>query len=124
MTLTAEQTKAEGMLNLLVSKSWEDADFKQQLIATPEEAIESVTKGTLNLPEGVTISVNDQSDSSVYYFNIPPRPNLDNMELSDEQLEIVAGGEIAISSTAIVTWAVGGAIAGAIVGGITWYAFS
>jgi hypothetical protein len=29
------------------------------------------------------------------HINIPAKPNYDNLELSDEQLEVVAGGEVA-----------------------------
>lgn len=119
MTLTAEQKKGGEFVDNLLKRAWGNAEFKQQLIANPKTAIESATSTTLNLPEGVSLSVNDQSDKEVFYFNIPPRPDLENMELSDEQLEIVAGGEVAVCTT-VVSYAVSGAVAGAVVGVVVW----
>jgi hypothetical protein len=34
----------------------------------------------------------DQSDPDCVYLNIPSEPNLDELQLTDEQLEAVAGG--------------------------------
>ncbi|WP_229201935.1 hypothetical protein [Arsenicibacter rosenii] len=36
--------------------------------------------------------VNDQTDKSKIYVNIPAEPEIESMELSEEQLEAVAGG--------------------------------
>lgn len=38
------------------------------------------------------IVVQDQTDSSVIYINIPAQPNTDDMQLTEEELEMIAGG--------------------------------
>ncbi|MEM6319316.1 MAG: class IIb bacteriocin, lactobin A/cerein 7B family [Bacteroidota bacterium] len=88
----------------VIHKAWEDEAFKHDLIANPKVAIEMAT-GT-KIPESIKIVVNDQSDASKSFINIPPKPDYDNMELTDEQLEQVAGGEIAISVIVSVTMSI------------------
>ncbi|QVY64634.1 NHLP leader peptide family RiPP precursor [Polaribacter sp. Q13] len=87
-----EITKEQILLQTIVQKAWEDTAFKQELIANPIEAIEKLTGKKVNLPNGKTIVVKDQTDDSVVYINIPAEVNMDDMELNEEQLEIVAGG--------------------------------
>ena len=87
-----ELTKEQKLLQTIVRKAWDDAAFKQELIADPVNAIENLTGKRVKLPEGKTIVVRDQTDASVVYINIPAEPNMDDMELNEEQLEIIAGG--------------------------------
>jgi len=77
----------------IVSKAWEDADFKENLMANPVAAIEKLTGKKVNLPAGKKIVVRDQSSEKKVFINIsaPPIKN-DNLELNEEQLEAVAGG--------------------------------
>ena len=56
----------------------------------PEAAIEKFLGKTLNI--GKRIQVVDQSNPEVAYINIPAKPNLDDVELNEKQLEMVAGG--------------------------------
>ncbi len=79
-------------LQTVVNKAWDDAQFKSDLVSNPKSAIESATG--LKVPEHVAIVVNDQTDEDTVFLNIPPKPNFDDMELTDEQLEQVAGGEV------------------------------
>lgn len=46
----------------------------------------------MNLPAGKTLVVRDQTDESTVYINIPVKLNIDDIELSEEQIEVVAGG--------------------------------
>ncbi len=87
-----ELTKEQKLFQTIIQKAWEDAAFKQELIANPINAIENLTGKRVKLPEGKTIVVKDQTDDSVVYINIPAESNMDDMELSEEQLEIIAGG--------------------------------
>lgn len=87
-----ELTKEQKLFQTVVQKAWEDTTFKQELINNPIEAIENLTGKRVKLPEGKTVVVRDQTDASVVYVNIPAEPNMDDMELTEEQLEIVAGG--------------------------------
>ncbi len=88
------------VIQSVVNKAWDDPQFKSDLVASPKAAIEAAT-GT-KIPDGVKIVVTDQTDTSKVYVNLPPKPDFDNMELTDEQLEQVAGGEFFVSA-AIVT---------------------
>ncbi|KRD12435.1 TOMM propeptide domain-containing protein [Flavobacterium sp. Root901] len=87
-----EQKKEEEVLRLIISKAWEDANFRKSLIADPVKAIENLTGAKIVLPEGKTLVVNDQTDKSKVYMNIPSEPNIEDIELTEDQLEIIAGG--------------------------------
>lgn len=88
MELTLEQK-----LNAqVVERAWEDAQFKKELIANPVEAMEKLTGHKIDLSNGKKLVVIDQTDESVVYFNIPKKVDLDALELTEEQLEQVAGG--------------------------------
>ena len=88
------QIKAQEQMNAIITKCWEDKNFKQELLANPIETIEKFNGSKLNIPEGIKLIVNDQTDPSEYHFNIPIRPGFDSTELTDEQLEAVAGGAV------------------------------
>ncbi len=83
----------QEFMEALVQKAWESETFKQQLVNDPVAAIESATGKTFNVPAGKRIVVRDQSAQNTVYVNIPRQPSLDEMELTEEQLEQVAGGE-------------------------------
>ncbi|QVY64636.1 NHLP leader peptide family RiPP precursor [Polaribacter sp. Q13] len=87
-----EITKSQKLLQSIIQKAWEDEAFKQELIANPVKVIEELTGEKINLPEDKTLVVKDQTDDSVIYINIPAKLNLDDVELTEEQLEAVAGG--------------------------------
>ncbi len=83
----------EETMKSIIAKCWEDSEFKSQLIADPEATIEAFTGKKVELPAGVKLVVNDQSaEANTVYLNIPAEPNLDDLELSEEQLEVVSGG--------------------------------
>lgn len=87
-----EFTENQKMYAEIVQKAWEDADFKARLVATPVATIEEFTGGKLNLPEGKTLVVRDQTTEDTVYINIPAKQEVD-VELNEEQLEAVAGGK-------------------------------
>lgn len=91
--ITQEQQKqGTELIKTLAQKAWESSTFKEQLVKNPLATIQSITGKPFTLPENKKIVVEDQTDESVIYFNIPAEPNLDEIELSNEQLELVAGG--------------------------------
>jgi len=89
-----EITQEQKLYSEIVQKAWEDAEFKEELVANPVAAIEKITGKKLTLPEGTKFVVRDQTDESTVYINIPAKSNLDNVELNEDQLEAVAGGSI------------------------------
>ena len=88
-----EFTQDQKVYAEIVQKAWEDAEFKKELLSNPVAAIEKLTGKKLNLPEGKTLVVRDQTDDATIYINIPSKVELD-AELNEEQLEAVAGGAI------------------------------
>ena len=75
----------------IVTRAWEDVNFKNELLSKPLETVEKINKYGLNF-EDKKIIVEDQSDSNKIYLNIPQKIDFENLELSEEQLEKVAGG--------------------------------
>ena len=78
----------------LIERSWTDSRFKAEFIANPVAVIERETGKKIDL-KGKEIVVMDQSDANTYYLNLSRYVNnlgFANKELSDEQLEAVAGG--------------------------------
>ncbi|TCP24024.1 lactobin A/cerein 7B family class IIb bacteriocin [Tenacibaculum skagerrakense] len=95
MKLTLEQQqKGQEIYSELVQKSWDSAEFKNELINNPEATISEVIgkefKGN--------VVVCDQTDPETIYINIPRKVSTDDLELSDEQLEMVSGGDILIAA--------------------------
>ena len=82
----------EEVLRLIISKAWEDIDYRKNLITDPLIAIENLTGAKIILPEGITLVVNDQTDKSKVYMNIPSEPDIEDIELTEDQLEFIAGG--------------------------------
>ncbi|MEO1012687.1 MAG: NHLP leader peptide family RiPP precursor [Bacteroidota bacterium] len=89
MDFVQKKENFEKNLNTLISKCWEDETFKHELIANPVEAIEKLSGKPLDL-NGKKIVVTDQTDPATVHINIPSNPN--DMELTEAELETVAGG--------------------------------
>lgn len=84
---------AEQKINAeIVQRAWEDTQFKEELMKNPVQTMENFTGRKLNLAEGQKLVVVDQTDTSTVYFNIPKEIDIDSLELTEEQLETVAGG--------------------------------
>ena len=92
MTYLEQQEKGSELLRTLTLKAWERAAFKDQLVRNPVATIEQVTGKDLSFLGDKKIVVQDQTDDSVIYINIPAQPKMDELELTEEQLELVAGG--------------------------------
>lgn len=88
-----EFTQEQKLYGEIVRKAWEDAQFKNELMANPVAAIEKLTGQKLNLPQGKTLVVRDQTNETTVYINLPAKPNTEDVELNEDQLEAVAGGK-------------------------------
>ena len=102
----------------MYQNSWDSPEFKERFIKNPHATIEEMVGHSL--PRDNNYIVEDQSDSSTIFLNIPAKKELDTLELSDEQLELVAGGEIGIVGTCLI---IGGicVAAGAIGAAVGYY---
>jgi hypothetical protein len=94
-----EFTKEQEILSQVINEAWSNPSFKQELMASPQEAVKKLTGETFSLPAGKTLEVCDNSKPGVVYLNIPESPNMENLELTDAQLEVVAGGTVPKSIT-------------------------
>lgn len=81
-----EQTREFArMYGQVVARSWADEEFKARLLADPAAVLR---EEGFPVPTGIEVRAVESTDS-VLYLNLPPRPS---DELSDEQLDQVAGG--------------------------------
>ncbi|MEA5427829.1 MULTISPECIES: NHLP leader peptide family RiPP precursor [Arcicella] len=88
-----EFTQEQKLYAEIVQKAWESPEFKNELMTNPLGAIENHLGQKINLPAGKKLVVRDQTDEATVYINIPAKPNLEDVELDEEQLEAVAGGK-------------------------------
>ncbi len=86
------EDKKEQIIQTVISKAWEDVEFRKELLVNPVEAIERLTGVEVIVPEGKELVIVDQTDKSKVYVNIPSEPEIDNIELTEDQLEAIAGG--------------------------------
>ena len=97
----------------LVEKCWKDPEFKKQVLADPKGMLE-LHIGQ-KLPGDLKIFVHEENAETLH-FSLPPAPT-NATELSDEDLEKVAGGTelfVAFSVGLSVALSVGGVAGGAI----------
>jgi hypothetical protein len=106
MITIKQQQKGAELMKDLVENAWKSAAFKDQLVKNPTSTIEEFTNKKFTMPENKRLVVEDQTNSSIIFLNIPPKPNYTEMELTDEQLDIVAGGEI----MCVAAWGVVGVL--------------
>ena len=86
-------TNEQQVLQQVINEAWENEGFKVELMAEPLKAIEKLTGKKVELPKGKTLVVRDQTDAATIYINIPAEICMDDVELNEEQLEVVAGGK-------------------------------
>jgi hypothetical protein len=70
----------------LAARAWADPAFKARLLAEPAAAL---AEQGIEYPPGVAVEVHENTPTAVH-LTLPPKPS---EELSDEQLDQVAGGD-------------------------------
>jgi hypothetical protein len=114
VTLENEQGTRRQVEAALIKKCWSDADFLQKVVSDPKGMLEQHIGQ--KLPPQVKIFIH-QEDTNTVHFSIPPAP-ADLTELSDAELESVAGGTDVFTTLAIcltAAWTVAGTIASGVV---------
>jgi hypothetical protein len=72
----------------LVARAWGDEGFKARLLAEPAAVL---AEQGIPLPPGMQVWVHENTATAVHLV-LPPHPPSVKGELSDEELEAVAGG--------------------------------
>jgi Nitrile hydratase, alpha chain len=83
-----EQAKKMGSL---IAKCWSDDGFKKKFLADPAATLKSEGV-SVDMPAGMTMKAVENTDK-IYHFVVPAKPT----ELTEEQLDMVAGGEISFT---------------------------
>ena len=103
---TTEASPRNQLRTALIEKCWKDPDFKAQVVADPKGMYEKATGR--KLPANVKIFIHEE-DANTIHFALPPAPER-STELSDEELERVAGGtEVIIAVLTVMTASVASA---------------
>lgn len=91
LELFEEELKSRfGIESAIIAKAWSDENFKQELLNDPKTAI--AENFQIQIPDSIEVEVLEELPNT-YYFSIPVKPFVGaEGELSDEELEAVAGG--------------------------------
>ena len=82
----------EKQLQLIIERSMKDEHFRKQLMENPKQILE--TEFGMKFPESVKVNVVEE-DPQTFYVVLPPNPVAGKAgELSDTDLESVAGGTV------------------------------
>ena len=104
MKVTKEQIRKRKELHReLVTKAWESSTFKEQLINNPETVIAEFV-GNPEAKSEAKIVVEDQTNPNIIYINISKKINIDNIELTDEELGHVSGGGTSQNGLNPIKW--------------------
>jgi hypothetical protein len=97
----------------IVALAWQDEDFRHAFVSDPKRQFEE--RLGVKLPESLRMTVHEESETSLH-FVIPAKPASDLDELSDEDLEKVAGGTDVTVVFTIIGSIMGATVLTAVVG--------
>ena len=82
----------QNFLQNLAKKVREDATFKRSLLEDPLRTIERFAGCRILSAQGKKIAIVDQTDPSTVFINLPAEKNVEDVELNEAQLDVIAGG--------------------------------
>ena len=85
----------ESEFGKIIAKAWRDPAFKAELIANPAAALKA--EG-IDVPAGMAVTVVENTDK-LFHLVLPPVPT---DELSEDDLEAVAGGRPELSEVWLI----------------------
>ncbi|MEL6698921.1 MAG: NHLP leader peptide family RiPP precursor [Bacteroidota bacterium] len=83
--------KLQEKITPLVERTYTDAAFKREFIENPIRVLQRETGETFQLPDGFEFEVVDMSNPYKIYIPLPV--DEETIELSDDLLDLVAGGK-------------------------------
>ena len=113
--MEAQAATRRDLETALIEKCWKDPDFKKQVVSDPKGMLERHTGQ--KLPAQVKIFVHEE-DANTLHLTVPLAPASLN-ELSDEDLERVAGGTDVGVTIMTILGGVLSAVSGAASAGMT-----
>jgi hypothetical protein len=105
--MEAQTPSRRDLETALIEKCWKDPEFKREVVKDPKGMLERHTGQ--KLPAQVKIFVHEE-DPYTLHLTLPPTP-ANITELSDEDLEKVAGGTDVFAIASFVATVVGSAAA-------------
>ncbi len=105
---TSQRTRKDIEAHI-IAQAWKDEAYKQELFSNPKAVIER--EFGVQMPAEVSVRVMEENPTNLY-FVLPMRPDLSEVELSEEQLEGVAGGIAPIVAVAGIAVAAGATVFG------------
>ncbi|MBO3458661.1 NHLP leader peptide family RiPP precursor [Aetokthonos hydrillicola Thurmond2011] len=84
------QPKTRGEIEAhIIAQAWKDNTYKQELLNNSKAVIEK--EFGVQIPDEIKVNILEENATNLY-FVLPIRPEISGQELSDEQLEAIAGG--------------------------------
>lgn len=85
--------KNTEILEQVIHECWNNSSFMDKLKSDPVNSIEELTGHKIELPIGAeNILIVDQTDPDKIYVNIPIEPKLENMELTENEMDDISAG--------------------------------
>ena len=86
--METQGTSRRDLETALIAKCWKDPEFKKEVVTDPKGMLERHIGQ--KLPANLKIFIHEE-DANNLHFSLPPAPS-NLTELSDDELEKVAGG--------------------------------
>lgn len=95
--MNVNKSEIKSLIEDAIDKAREDDRFKKELIINPLVAISTLRGENFRFADGKKLVFIDTEETplntdSTYYININTYGDLEDMELTQEQLETIAGG--------------------------------